>query len=63
MPLAPAARFLSLPPHQTLTLGMDTPEMWLVESVQVRTASCELVRSPRLADQHILAATSSCLSW
>eukprot|EP00891_Asterochloris_glomerata_P001730 jgi/Astpho2/1730/e_gw1.00032.131.1_t len=34
MPMPPAARFLSLPPHQTLTLGMDTPEMWLVESVQ-----------------------------
>ena len=63
MPMPPAARFLSLPPHQTLTLGMDTPEMWLVESVQVQAASCELVWSPQLADQHILAAAFSCFVW
>ena len=50
MPMPPAARFLSLPPHQTLTLGMDTPEMWLVESVQVQTAPRELVWYLHVAD-------------
>ncbi|GAB4815180.1 hypothetical protein N2152v2_002226 [Parachlorella kessleri] len=32
-PEAAAATFLGLPPHKTLTLGMDVPEAWLVEPV------------------------------
>jgi UDP-glucose:glycoprotein glucosyltransferase len=28
VPQPAAARFASLPPHKTLTLGMDVPEAW-----------------------------------